>query len=174
MCSSIRFFATRNDVLPVLESVEMACPIDYVQFGATDAAKAVKFPSVHAIPNLGIASSDSAINCATYLICKRGYQVQARAIRGRYLFDQLLNPETVTFTPAGLWGGDILLHGRFATTSASSDSAELMKRIGSAVRSRFEKIKAFYVGREAAQMLGSGKRLAIAVQSPQTLDLSRT
>lgn len=173
MASQIRFFATRNDILPVLESVEKTCELEYVQFGASDTERPVTFATVGAIPNLGIASHESAINCATYLMCRKGAVVRSRSVGDRHLFDQLLNPETVTFTSGGIWDGEILLNGRFATASAHTVSAELMKRIGAAVRKRFEKIKAFYVGPEAVQMLDSGKRLAIAAQSPRTFDLAR-
>jgi len=91
----------------------------------------------------------------------------------RYVFDQLLNPESVTFSPGGFWGENILLHGRFATVSTATFSLELMKLLGAAVRKRFGKIKAFYVGEEAMKMLDNGTRLTIAAQSPRTLDLSR-
>jgi hypothetical protein len=84
-----------------------------------------------------------------------------------------LNPKTITFTPGGYWGNDILLNGRFATASSDDVSLGLLKRFRSLVRKRFEKIKAFYVGAEAAQLLDGGKRLTIAAQSPEMFDLSR-
>jgi hypothetical protein len=74
----------------------------------------------------------------------------------------------------GLWGDDILLHGRFASASKEAFSSELLQLVGSLVRKQFKKIKAFYVGQAAERMLDSGKRLTIAVQSPRTIDLSRT
>jgi hypothetical protein len=44
---------------------------------------------------------------------ERSYDVHARQIAGaRYSFDQLTNPGTITFAPGGLWGEEVLLHGR--------------------------------------------------------------
>jgi len=174
MPTQIRFFATQNDLVPVLEAVEAGRAIMYVKFGWSDSQLPESFPTVTMLPNLGTASHEAAINCDSFLICLREKAIRARQVPGpRYVFDQLLNPETVTFAPGGFWGNDVLLHGRFATTSSEMFSVELMKLLGSAVRKRFDKIKAFYVGEEAAQMLDSGKRLTIAVQSPRMLDLSR-
>jgi hypothetical protein len=174
MPTQIRFFATRSDLVPVLEAIEKERDLKYVQFGWSDTQAATSFPTLTAIPNLGTASHESAINCSSFLICRKQDAIKPRTVPGRYVFDQLLNPETVTFTPGGLWGDGILLYGRFATASTSVFSLELMKLCGMAVRKRFKKVKAFYVGEEAEQLLDRGRRLTIAAQSPRTLDLSRT
>jgi hypothetical protein len=173
MSTQIRFFATKNDLVPLLEAVEAVREIRYVRFGRAASPTPVSCPTITALPKLGVASHESAINGDTYLICGVAEGLHAREVAGGFVFDQLLNPDTVTFTPGGFWGDDVLLHGRFATASATSASSGLMKLLGSAVRKRFKKVKAFYVGPEAEQVLDSGKRLAIAAQSPRTLDLSR-
>ena len=64
-------------------------------------------------------------------------------------------------------------YGRFATVANLEFATAFMKAVRSSVRKRFEKIQAFYVGAEAAQMLDAGKRLTIAAQSPPDYDLRR-
>jgi hypothetical protein len=174
MPSQIQFFATRSDLLPILEAVEKDRQIKYVKFGASDSQNSVSFPNSTAIPDLGKASSESSISSATFLICERSEELRPRQVAGhRYVFDQLVNPKTITFTPGGLWD-EILLNGRFATASTEVSSLGLLKLFQSLVRKRFEKIKAYYVGEEAAQMLDHGKRLTIGAQSARMFDLSRT
>lgn len=173
MPTQIRFFATRSDLVPVLQAIEKDRDLKYAQFGWSDIQAAASFPTVTAIPNLGTASHESATNCGSFLICRKKDAIHPRAVPGRYVFDQLLNPESVTFTPGGLWDDRILLHGRFATASTAGFSLELMKLCGAAVRKRFKKVKAFYVGEEAEGLLDSGMRLTIAAQSPRTFDLTR-
>lgn len=174
MPSHILFYATRNDLLPILHEAEKSEEIKYVQFGGFEHPNPKFFLSATAIPDLGKSSSSSSTGSTTFLICKKTEVIRPREVSGpRYLFDQLLNPTTVTFTPGGFWGEDVLLHGRFATASSDAISLQLMKLYRALVRKRFEKIKAFYVGEEAARMLNQGKRLTIAVQSPQMFDLSR-
>jgi hypothetical protein len=173
MPSQIRFFATKNDLVPVLEALEAAREIKYVRFGVAGGSAPASFSAVAVLPKLGIASHESSINSDTYLICGKAETLRAREVARGFVFDQLVNPDTVTFTPGGFWGEDVLLHGRFATASATPFSSDLMKLLGSVARKRFKKVKAFYVGPEAEHCLDRGKRLAIAAQSPRTLDLSR-
>ena len=174
MSDQIRFFATMNDLVSVLEIVESQRNIKYVKYGRQNNPLVKSFVTVKALPNLGTASNEAAINCDSFLISCREEAIIARNIEGSlYILDQLLNPDTITFTPGGLWRKDVLLHGRFATVSETTASVVLLKLIGLSLRKKFKRIKAFYVGGEAEQMLDAGKRLAIAVQSPRKLDLSR-
>ena len=175
MASHVLFFATRNDLLPILEAAEKDREIKYVKFGASATPSQESFSTGAAIPRLGQPSYESSVASDTFLVCDRSEVIRPRQVSGpRYLFDQLVNPDTISFTPGGLWGEDVLLHGRFATASTSKASLELMKLFRAVIRKRFKKIKAFYVGSEAEQMLDEGKRLTIAAQSPKTVDLSRT
>ena len=174
MSSQIRFFASKTDLIEIMQLVECKSDLKYVQFGSSGTPTPLTFPTVSVIPDIGIASNPSAINCRTFLISQRNCTIRPRPVSEYYVFDQLLNPETVTFTPGGLWGGEILLHGRFATASSAGPSLKLMTVLRSVMRSNYTKIKAFYVGKEAEIMLDGGKRLTISAQSPRTIDLSRT
>ena len=161
--------------MSLLEAVEKAKDIRYVQSGRSDTDVAKCYSTVTALPNLGAASAASAVNCTTFLICHPTEVIYAREVAGLvYVFDQLLNPNTVTSAPGGLWGDDILLNGRFASVSKEAFSSELLRLVRSLMRKQFKKIRAFYVGQAAERMLDSGKRLTMAVQSPRTFDLSRT
>ena len=107
-------------------------------------------------------------------MCDVEQVVVPRQVSGpRYLFDQLINPDTISFTPGGIWLEDILLYGRFATASETKESIELMKIFRNLVRKNFRKLKAYYLGAEAEEMLDNGKRLTIAAQSPPEYNLVR-
>ena len=174
MSSQILFFATKNDLSSVLDSAEKKRQIKYVRTGLFRKPNPESFLRGMDIPDFGVASNESADSCDTFLVCDQNTEIRPREIRGQgYAFDQLINPQTISFTPGGLWGDNVLLHGRFATASTAVPSLELLKIFRSLVHKRFEKIKAFYVGKEASQMLEQGKRLTIAEQSPRAFDLSR-
>jgi len=126
------------------------------------------------IPNLGIAPGESHVSCPTFLICDPSLKLKARPIIGdkMYSFDQLENPDTITFSAGGLWK-DMLLYGRFATCTASFSpiSKKLLQRYTYHVRKHFKYIGAYYVGQEAEEMLRQGKRLTLAEQTPKSFDL---
>jgi hypothetical protein len=129
------------------------------------------------IQNLGRATMESASGSQSYLVTEREIAIHVRPVAThsgitRYLLDQLINPDTVTFTPAGIWNTDVVLHGRVATVSDSAIAQELMKRFSKAIRKHFTKVNAFWVGPEALELLKAGKRLTIAAQSPPEFDLT--
>ena len=177
MIKQVYFYATKNDLLPVLRAVEEAGALKYVVAGNFTTPELRSYSRGEEIPQLGKASSGTAGTCETFLVCAAVPPVKVESFKGgngedRFCVDQLLNPDTVGLTPAGQWNEEILLHGRVATVSDSPASQALMKRFQSAIRKHFVKIKAFYVGSNARKLLESGKRLTISAQSPRDFDLT--
>ncbi len=175
----ILFYATKEDLVPLLEVVDSKGAVKYVRTGNFPKdmfeSSFSSFNTGAEIPNLGKASADSSSACATFLVCERGTPINLQTIQGinmeRICVDQLVNPDSVTFTPGGVWNEDVVLHGRVATVSDSQISQALMKRFQSAIKKNFSKVRAFYVGPKAAELLGNGKRLTISVHSPREFDL---
>lgn len=160
----------------MLEGFEAPGPLKYVLAGTSDSSAYLTFPRGIDIPEIGTASNESAINCTSFLVCSSDVQIRVRRLpltggKTRFAIDQLSNPETITFSPGGLWESDLLLHGRVATASESKASEALMRRFQTALQKTFTKVKAFYVGPQALMLLRSGRRLTISVQSPREFDL---
>lgn len=175
----ILFFAAGDDLVPVIEAVERRTSLQYLPTGSLARPEPEVLSTGNGIPNLGFASSGAASSCSTYLVCKTEAPVRVRHVAqtdgsSRYLVDQLANPDTVTFTPAGAWTNEILLYGRVATASETAPSQELMKLFRNAIRSRFTKVRAFYVGPCALTWLRAGKRLTISDRSSGDVDLKAT
>jgi hypothetical protein len=170
------FFALKEDILPVLEDFDSMGSWKYVPTGFVDSLEYQTFGEGAGIPNLGVATRESAVGCESYLVCASDMPVNLRKISPvdggiRYAIDQLINPDTITLTPAGIWNDEIVLHGRVGTASRSESSRLLMRRFRSALKKHFVKVKAFYVGPRALVLLKEGKRLTIAAQSSGEFDL---
>ena len=172
------FFATKRDLLPVLAEAESKEPLKYVRMGRFLSRVVEGYSCGADIPNLGIATSASAVGCDRFLICEPDLAInvhrvdQSDGVRS-YHIDQLYNQDTITFLTGGLWKSDILLYSRFATVYASTSKTakRLMHRFDYLVRKHFKKVGAYYVGSEAYNLLEAGKRLTIAEQSPRDFDL---
>lgn len=174
----IHFFALREDHLPVLEAVELHGPLKYVRTGNFTEPGLRIFAKGCEIPDLGKAGCDSSISCDTYLVAEANQLVNVRHIKtskgiDRYCVDQLINPDTVTFTPAGLWKDGIVLAGRVATVSDTAIAQAIMKRFSSALKKRFVRVRAYLVGTQAVALLDAGKRLTVGEQCPTEGDLKR-
>lgn len=172
----IFFYATREDLLPILESVESSRLLKYARTGRYLRAKPQVYLSGASIPEIGTANNDSSIGCESYLILDQSTDIDVRQVQQTdgttsYHVDQLVNPDSVVITAGGIRTPDVYLHGRVATASDSPQSQDLIKLFAPAFRKQFRKIRAFWVGSHALRQLEGGARLTMAVSSPSEFDL---
>ncbi|WP_143748268.1 hypothetical protein [Mesorhizobium carmichaelinearum] len=146
----IHFFALKDDLLPILETVERDIPIKYILMGQFPKMEFETFSNRMQIPGLGRSATESASSGRSFLVTGQDVPIEVRPIKTtsgiRYALDQLSNPDTVTLSPGGRWGEDVVLNGRVATASDTPPAQELMKIFNRAFRKQFSSIKAFYVG----------------------------
>lgn len=90
-----------------------------------------------------------------------------------YAVDQVDNPHAVTLRTGGKHTDQHLIAGQVGTVGSSEQSDDLFALIGRVIRKRFEKVKSYYVGPEAAVMLDEGIRLSATPKAPTTYDLVR-
>jgi hypothetical protein len=174
---SIYFFALKDDLLAVLAAVENTKSLNFAKTGHFPEPTIHWLPNGKNIPNIGIAEADCSVRCESYLLTEHPNMVKARSIKqldGNVIFsvDQLVNPDTVTMSAGGQWRENVIIQGRIGSASDSSKSQEIMKLFNFAVRKRFKKVKAFWVGPQAYELLLSGARLTDAVDSPCEYDLA--
>ncbi len=172
----VPFFALEGDLLPVLEAVERDGGLVYVRTGHNPEGLE-RFTRGAEIPGLGEADQATGSVCGAFLVVAPGTPVTIRPVKldaggTNHLVDQLLNPDSVVITPAGLWRGSVLLPGRVATASRSSSAQLLMRRFRRAFSRHFTKLKAYRMGPLALAMLRSGGRLTHSAQSPPEYDLT--
>lgn len=173
----IRFFAVDDDLINVLNEVEQGIHLQYVKAGVSPSSLTESYQAGTKIPRLGMATADSAINSDSFLVAERGMPIRSRPVVRQdggtnFCIDQLENPDTVVLTPAGKWGNVAVLYGTVGTASDTEASIKLAKAFERAVKKHFKKVKAFWVGPNALELLQKGERLTIAVQSPKDFDLS--
>ncbi len=174
------FFATANDLLPVLAAVESRRRLVYTRTGHSPSPEVFSFPSGESIETLRApATSETASTAAAYLVTEVDVPIVARPIQVRgedklcWAIDQLANADSTVLWHGGVWRSDILLSGRVASCSKSAPSQSLQRAFENQIKRQFSRIKAFYVGDEAARLLDSGVRLTMSAQSPREYDLTR-
>jgi len=169
------FFMNRADLIDLLCAVEKVETLTYVRCGAFVEDEDIdRFETGLDIPWLGKATKDRSSGCDTFLVVPRDVDVALRRVHGRVVVDQLVNPDSVTFTGAGMHRSGVMLFGRVATAYSSPLTRRLMNRFRSVLRRQCKRIKAFYVGPEAEKLWLGGTRLTVALQSAPEFDLSAT
>jgi hypothetical protein len=173
------FFATADDLLPVLLSIEAKYAIVYTRFDHVHEPRADDYRTARDLPTLFQPQPfESAVLGPAYLVTEAGTKVVLRQLspyegKDRWSVDQLANPDSIVLRHGGLFKENILLSGEARTAYKTTMALRLQRAFDTAIRKHFVKIKAFYVGRAAEALLDSGCRLTAAEQCPPEFDLRR-
>lgn len=174
----ILFFATPADVVPLLERFQTNAPIKFVEMGTRDTPDRKTYLEVAQLPAPGIATHETGSLSSAYLVSQRDTvnQVRPTVMKNGEKRWNLFNADTegtVTLGLAGLWKTGTLLPGSMATVHTDPMAQQLMKWFQKALKDQgFSKIRNWWVGKDAMEMLKAGKRLATtAEQSPPEFDL---
>ena len=173
------FFATADDLLPVLLDVERRHKIKYTPSGHFPGPDVASFASASELPTLFLpAQRESAVACPHYLVTRLEVPVNVRKISRSdgttvWAVDQLENGASTSLWHGGRFGDDVLLSGKVVTVHRDPVAVKLQRAFDTAIRKHFTKIGAYRVGKQAETLLDAGVRLTDAKQSPRNYDLVR-
>lgn len=177
MSNSINTFAAGSDLYLVLGDLERSQSVYYVDGQVDKSGAAVTYSTFEEIEGLGIAGAGDIHLCALYLIMPKECEVQVRTVaqrRGgvRHLIDQLKNPDSVAMWSGGAFEGDCVISGQLGTCTDAELSKLLMSELWRATRRHWRKIRSYWVGPEAEDILRNGGRLTTNIKSSEEYDLS--
>jgi hypothetical protein len=171
MSRGVYVWATRSDLLLMLERIERKTPLHYRPFDAFDSEDIPLWKSARDIENLEIASSGYYVTGKKYLVLPAAARFKLR--RGklnngqtRYYVDQLKNPDSVVLCSGGQWSNDFLIMGEFSTVSPARPGFDLYRTVHRAVSAEFRKVKIAYLGPEACALAEQGVRLVDRADGP--------
>lgn len=174
------FFATPDDLLSVLLSVEAQHPVVYTLYGNAKASRVDHFTTARDLPTLFQPQPyESAICGPMYLVTEAGTDVVLRYFRlnsgeDRWAVDQLANPDSTVLRHGGFYGDKVLLEGDVGTAYKTKAARRLQRAFDDAIQEHFLKIDAhYYVGPGAEALLDSGYRLTADARGSPEYDLHR-
>jgi hypothetical protein len=173
------FFATADDLLPVITGVEAKRVVVYTRFEHINQPIVRHYDMARQLPTLFEPQPFASANSGPkYLVTAAGAEVNLRKITRNngtivWSVDQLENPDSTVLQHGGLFKENILLSGEVRTCSKTTVAQRLQRAFDAAIRKHFVKIQAFWVGPAAEALLDSGCRLTAAEQCPTDFDLRR-
>jgi len=171
------FFATKDDLIPVFDAFEAKQAVKYGLMGLHKSPNLTVYSAGRDIATLGSpAPYENAICGYSYLVALPTQKIEVRTCPQnaggvRYAVDQLHNPGTITVSHGGFFGPDILLYGRVGTVRDDPIALRLYRAFSTAMTKRFRRIRAFWVGPCAAELLARGYRLTAGASCPREIDL---
>jgi hypothetical protein len=176
MLGRINIFALKADRLSVLNEVESKRSVKYTLDQTSAKPKVQEWYKAVDLPDLGHANCEQSAGCNKFFLSDWKTEIQHQRYQlltgeTRYSLDQLRNPDTVLFCPAGIWKPEIIIAGSVTTISDTAYAQSLMRLFTRTIRKHFTKVKVFWVGPEAMIGFRRAYRLTIAEQSPTEYDL---
>ena len=172
------FYATARDLSGVLSSLEAQKDLQYTLAGMFNSKELQTYLSYRDIPDLGRAFHRSAVANRQYLVSLRGTvlrigDVPQYAVGVLFAVDLGLNEDSVVFSPGGRYRDDVMLYGMVGTLSPPPRvaSKNLYAFVARAFRKDFKKVREYFIGPEALDLMASGVRLAMDATSPAEFDL---
>jgi hypothetical protein len=174
------FYATAQDLSGVLYSLEAQKDLQYNLAGLFDSKELQElqtYLSYRDIPNLGQAFHRSAVANRQYLVSLKGTVLRIEDVpqySGGILFSisLKLNEDSIAFSPGGQYRNDVMLYGMVGTLSPpSAASKSLYTFVAKGFRTDFKRVREYFVGPEALDLMAGGVRLAMDATSPPEFDL---
>ena len=172
------FYATAQDLSGVLSTLEAKKDLQYTLAGMFKSKELQTYLSYRDIPDLGRAFHRSAVANRQYVVSLRGTVVRIEDVpqySGGVLFSVSLklNEDSIAFSPGGRYGDDVLLYGMTGALwpPSSAASKSLYTFVAKAFRKDFKKVREYFIGPEALDLMAGGVRLAMDATSPPEFDL---
>jgi hypothetical protein len=142
-----------------------------------DSKELQTYLSYRDIPDLGRALHRSAVANRQYLVSLKGTVLRTRDVpqnSGGVLFavDLRLNDDSIVFSPGGRYRDDVMLYGMIGTLSPPNEASKnLYTFVAKGFRQNFKKVREYFVGPEALDLMASGVRLTPDATTPPEFDL---
>ncbi|MFH2045809.1 MAG: hypothetical protein ABIK92_11765 [Pseudomonadota bacterium] len=178
MSKLCNFFATKNDLIPRIKDVETSIDVHYFLCGQFDTKKVIEYASLLNIRDIGISTLGKAILSDMYLVLPKRKNVKLQKVylkKGgvQYAIDQGANPKSIIICIGGIFKNQCLISSSIGTIGTLKISNDLFQKYSKLLTKGFTKVKSYYVGQEAMQMLEAGYRLiTIGIDSPKEYDLA--
>jgi hypothetical protein len=167
--SQINFYATRKDLLDLLDDFESRREVRYAEAGMFDRDDVFVYWTAMEIPNLGAIDAPNPHQGRILLVGGADVQFSMRAVpqrRGgmKFALDQKENPDTVSLLPGGQFDDQTVVAGNFATCTDSAASLALLGLLSQIAKEKWKEIKSYLVGPQAEAVLDAGGRLTAGLR----------
>jgi len=176
MTKRIDFYGTAKDVLSILDATEKVFDIKYVYLDELFSPRLSEYDSARNIPEFLVATPGRKMYRQVYLIPPDYYPVPlGRAhISGNTRFSLVPGPisEAIVFSENGLvQGKNMLLASRFYVLGNDKRNLKILASVKLLFTKEFKKVRGWFVGDEAFELLRSGTRLNVEFNAPAMTDL---
>ncbi|UOQ78076.1 hypothetical protein MUN84_05550 [Hymenobacter sp. 5516J-16] len=173
------FFATTNDIQPIIQAIEQDRNLDYYEAGLFDSQVPVLYNSLVSTPTFDQPAAKATVQCRRYIVLSSPSSLQIRTVPQRmggfkYAVDQLANPESLAIQLGGIYQDGIIVSSSIGTALNSKFATNLIASYRRRFGKEFRKTASgIYIGSEAEKLLRQGWRLVGDANQPKEYDLQK-
>jgi hypothetical protein len=169
------YFATREEMETRLSLINVKHSLKYVLVGLFDRPSILQYNSPEEFESFGLSEHGATNHQPTFLVLSSDQDVGVHPVKQRrggmlYAIDEVSNPSSMLFVPAGLFREQCLIMGRLIATS-DPRSIMMYQEFRRLFIQGFQKIGRYYLTLGAIQLYESGVRLTSSAGSPPEFDL---
>jgi hypothetical protein len=171
----IRFFASIDDIRPVIQEAEKMEKFEYILTGLFNKPDVNVFSSAFEIGGLGIANGDQVLE-PIYIIARTGLLVHPRVIpqkKGgiKFAIDAINCKGIAVFSFGGIFKNEAIINGQLSAFHTDHAGMDILNLFLKPIKKRFTIAKGYFVGPDAKRLYHTGYRLTTSIKSPKEYDL---
>jgi hypothetical protein len=173
----ILFFATAQDIEPIIKAIEIKNSLKYYEMGLFDNKSSEVYNSVFDIPNFGKTKVGDWNKDLDLMAIPKDKALNIREVPQKvggikYAVDPLENQISICLQFGGIYKDGIIVAGKCGTAFLNDFSLEIFKLFSAILKKTFKKIGQFYVGQYAEEKMNQGWRLVTNEKMPKEYDLT--
>lgn len=176
MTKEIFFFATKNDLLSIINEVQRYESLKYIPTGSYLSKDIIEYLSLEKYENLGINKSGDH-QTESFLVLRKTDRLRIREVEQTdgsllYFVDQLENEDSIVLWPGGINKGEFLICGHASTINESKLSRVLFNYFSKNIKRLCKKqVGRYYIGEGAQSLYGEMRFITINVNQSTDYDL---
>lgn len=171
------FFATKPDLIKIIQTVEQSDKFKYIDGLYSDTREFKILNSLYDYEYLGIDllgnRMSQQIMIINHLDEPNPREIKLVAGGVRYAIDQLTNEGSIIFRPGGIYKNEYLIVGQISTMNNGAESIRIFKIFEKALRKMScKKVGRYYLGEDAMQLYGKMRFITMGITQPEIYDLN--
>ncbi len=174
----VNFYATSHDLHEILREAQIKNELFGLRAGSHSSNEVQITRHLREIKGFNDPCPADSAQAPRYLVWMESCNISYRKLETasgevRYIADTTNNPDAILLQPGGRYAPQILIAGELSSTSEAKAAKTLFAHIKKIIEANFKKIKSYYIGPEAMQILAKGGRLTSSAKAPQEYDLAK-
>lgn len=176
MANEIYFFATKEDLLRIIQKVEQNIKLKYVENNSYDSNEIKIFNSLEEYENIGINLSGNH-QSQSFLVLEWNDILNIREVKQtsggmKYCVDQMVNENSIVIWPGGTYKDKYLICGHMGTIHKTLKSKNLFNIFQKAIKKECsKKVARYFIGNEAIKQCEQMRFITMNVNQSEEYDI---